>query len=337
MATVTVAPHPAERPQPILQSAAERSLSGAVALQVSDLRKSYGDVAALRGVSFEVREGEVFGLLGPNGAGKTTTLSIIATLLRASDGDAHVFGHHVGHDRLAVRHLIGVAPQDIALYPSLTAAENLRFFGRMFGVRRRELGQRVRELLALVELDARANDPAGTFSGGMKRRLNLAISLVHRPRLLLLDEPTVGVDPHSREHIFDIVHSLRADGTAILYTTHYMEEAEQLCDRIAILDEGKVIAMGRLAELLAEAGCEEVIELHGLPAVLDMTAIKSAPGVCSIERSGTVTRIFTQGAAYALPAVSALLTRYADGVTVQINPLSLQTLFLRLTGKELRD
>ncbi|HUI27790.1 MAG TPA: ABC transporter ATP-binding protein [Candidatus Kryptonia bacterium] len=334
---MTVAPHPAERQQPILQSAAERSLSGSVALQVVDLRKFYGDIEAVRGVSFEAHEGEVFGLLGPNGAGKTTMLSIIATLLRASDGDAQVFGHHVGRERQTVRHLIGVAPQDIAIYPNLTAAENLRFFGRMFGIRQRELTQRVRELLALVELDARADDPAGTFSGGMKRRLNLAISLIHRPRLLLLDEPTVGVDPHSREHIFEIVRGLRAAGTAILYTTHYMEEAEQLCDRIAILDEGKIIAMGRLSQLLAEAGCEEVIELHGLPATVDLASLQTAPGVCSIERRGTITRVFTQGAVYALPAVSALLTRHADGVTVQINPLSLQTLFLRLTGKELRD
>ena len=337
MATVTVAPHPTERPRPILQSVPERSLSTGLALRVNGLRKSYGSVEAVRGVSFEVREGEVFGLLGPNGAGKTTTISIIATLLRCTGGEADVFGRPIGRDVDTVRRLLGVAPQDIALYPNLTAAENLRFFGRMFGVRQRELTARVRELLELVELDARADDRAGTFSGGMKRRLNLAVSLIHRPRLLLLDEPTVGVDPHSREHIFEIVRRLRDEGTAILYTTHYMEEAEQLCDRIAIVDEGRIIAMGRLGQLLAEAGCEEVIELHGLPPIVDVTPLNAAPGVCSIERTGATTRIFTQGAAYALPAVSALLSRYADGVRVQINPLSLQTLFLRLTGKELRD
>jgi linearmycin/streptolysin S transport system ATP-binding protein len=337
MPTPTVAPPSSQQSQSILQSVAERSLSGPVALRVQDLRKAYGDLEAVRGLSFEVRQGEVFGLLGPNGAGKTTTISIIATLLRPSAGEAYVFDHPVTCDVHAVRHLIGVAPQDISLYPSLTASENLRFFGRMFGVRGAQLRERVRVLLALVELDSRANDRVGTFSGGMKRRLNLAISLIHRPRLLLLDEPTVGVDPHSREHIFQIVRNLRDDGTAILYTTHYMEEAEQLCDRIAIVDEGKIIAIGRLNELLAAAGCAEVIELYGLPSTVDIGSLQNAPGVCSTERSDGIVRIFTQGAALALPAVGAIIGRYADRVAVQIAPLSLQTLFLRLTGKELRD
>jgi ABC-2 type transport system ATP-binding protein len=308
-----------------------------VALRVHELRKSYDQIEAVRGVSFEVRAGEVFGLLGPNGAGKTTTISIIATLRQPSAGTAQVFDHDVTREVGAVRHLIGVAPQEIAIYPTLTAAENLRFFGRMFGVRRRDLGERVRTLLSLVELDTRANEPVANFSGGMKRRLNLAVSLVHQPRLLLLDEPTVGVDPHSREHIFEIVRSLRNEGTAIVYTTHYMEEAEQLCDRIAIVDEGRIIAMGRLTDLLAEAGCAEVIELRGLPLSVDLSGLQTAAGVCSTERSDGTVRIFTQGAARALPALTALIGRYADRVTIQIAPLSLQTLFLRLTGKELRD
>lgn len=338
MNTVTAVSQPTERAQPILQSVPERSTaSGVVALQVSDLHKSYGDLQAVRGLSFTVQEGEIFGLLGPNGAGKTTTISIIATLLRPTAGTAHVFQREVVRDMAAVRHLVGVAPQEIALYPQLSAAENLRFFGRIFGVRRADLGERVRTLLELVELDSRANDPVGTFSGGMKRRLNLAVSLVHRPRLLLLDEPTVGVDPHSREHIFTIVRNLREAGTAIVYTTHYMEEAEQLCDRIAIVDEGRIIAMGRLHELMADAGCAEVIELRGLPPGVDLGALQTTPGVCSSERADNVVRIYTQGAALVLPALSTLIGRHADKVSVQIAPLSLQTLFLRLTGKELRD
>ncbi|MBI4517392.1 MAG: ABC transporter ATP-binding protein [Deltaproteobacteria bacterium] len=336
MATVTVAPRPAAQPPAILQSAAERSHSAAAALRVEDLRKSYGEIEAVRGVTFEVHEGEVFGLLGPNGAGKTTTISIIATWLRSSGGAAYVFGHNVSA-AATVRTLIGVAPQEISLYPGLSAAENLRFFGRIFGVRGAALRERVRQLLALVELDARADDPVVTFSGGMKRRLNLAVSLIHRPRLLLLDEPTVGVDPHSREHIFSIVRNLRQEGTAILYTTHYMEEAEQLCDRIAIVDEGRLIAMGHLGDLLAAAGCAEVIELRGLPPATDLSPLNSAAGVCGSERGDGVLRIFTDGAGRALPAVSALIGRYSDTVAIQIAPLSLQTLFLRLTGKELRD
>jgi len=173
-------------------------------------------------------------------------------------------------------------PQEIALYPKLTAAENIKFFGRMYGVAKDELERRAGELLQLVGLEARRNDYVDVFSGGMKRRLNLAVSLVHQPKLLLLDEPTVGVDPHSREHIFSIVRRLRSEGTAVLYTTHYMEEAERLCDRLGIMDEGKIIAMGTLGALLAEAGCSEVVELRGLPAGADVSRLQTTPGVWSL-------------------------------------------------------
>jgi len=337
MPAATVVPPPAERSPSILQSAAQCSPNAVPALRVDELRKSYDDLEAVRGISFEMHEGEIFGLLGPNGAGKTTTISMIATQLRPTSGTAHVFGHNVVAEVATVRRLIGVAPQEIAAYPHLTAAENLRFFGRMFGIRGAELHRRAAELLQLVELDTRAEDEVSTFSGGMKRRLNLAVSLVHQPRLLLLDEPTVGVDPHSREHIFQLVRNLRDQGKAILYTTHYMEEAEELCNRIAIVDEGQIITMGHLNDLLAEAGCAEVIELRGLPPSVDLGALESAGCVGTTERFEGGVRILTQNAVRALPAITAAVGRYADTVSVHIAPLSLQTLFMRLTGKELRD
>ncbi|MCX8073576.1 MAG: ABC transporter ATP-binding protein [Candidatus Binatia bacterium] len=314
---------------------AERSRE--VALRVEGLRKSYGSVVAVQGLSFEICRGEVFGLLGPNGAGKTTTISMIATQLRPTAGDAFVFGHSVRNETRRVRALIGMVPQDVSLYPQLTARENIKFFGRMYGVPKAKLEQRVQELLELVGLENRQDEPVQEFSGGMKRRLNLAVSLVHEPKLVLLDEPTVGVDPHSREKIFSIVRSLREAGTAILYTTHYMEEAERLCDRIGIMDEGKIIAMGPLMTLLSDAGCSEVIHVRGLPRAFDCSALQSVPGVCHLEEFDGGARLFVSKAVHALPALHHCLQPFAERVMLEIAPLSLEDLFLQLTGKELRD
>jgi ABC-2 type transport system ATP-binding protein len=308
-----------------------------VALRVENLRKSYGGIEAVAGLSFEIRAGEIFGLLGPNGAGKTTTISVLATRLSPSGGDATVFGHSIRTKVSAVRREIGVVPQDVSLYPKLTAAENIRFFGRMYGVRGAALERRADELLVLVGLDARRNDLVETFSGGMRRRLNLALSMVHQPRLLMLDEPTVGVDPHSREHLFQTIQELRDNGTAILYTTHYMEEAERLCDRLGIMDEGRFIAMGTLDVMLAEAGCAEVIEVRGLPSTNGLGRLQTANGVSRVETHNGVTRIFVKRAAGVLAALHQSLGKHADRVSVQITPPSLEMLFLQLTGKELRD
>ena len=308
-----------------------------VALRVEGLRKRYADIDAVAGLSFEIHAGEVFGLLGPNGAGKTTTISVLATQLRPTAGDAAVFGHSVRREVAAVRRMIGVVPQEISLYPKLTAVENIKFFGRMYGVPKHDLEQRASELLELVGLEGRRNDYVDIFSGGMKRRLNLAVSLVHQPRLLLLDEPTVGVDPHSREHLFSLVRRLRAEGKAILYTTHYMEEAERLCDRLGIMDEGKIIALGTLDALLTEAGCSEVVELRGLPPQADISRLHAAPGVCRFEQHDGVTRLFVSSASAVLGPLHQALSRFPDHVSVQITPLSLENLFLQLTGKELRD
>src|SRR5262245_55379354 len=229
--------HRPEHPRPHL-----RAVSSAVVLR--DLRRDHGDRQVVRGVSLEIPEGEIFGLLGPNGAGKTTLLSMISTRIRPTSGDVWVYGKHVVHDVTAVRRMLNVAPQEEALYPSLTAAENLAFFAELYGVPQRERRARVGEALEAVGLTSRSDDRVATYSGGMRRRLNLACALVSRPRLVLLDEPTVGVDPQSRANIFDAVRTLRARGMTILYTTHYLEEAEDLCDRIAIMDEGLVVACG---------------------------------------------------------------------------------------------
>jgi ABC-2 type transport system ATP-binding protein len=308
-----------------------------VALRVDSLKKRYGEIDAVAGVSFDVREGEVFGLLGPNGAGKTTVISIIATERAPSGGDATLFDHSIRKEPKIVRRMIGVAPQDIAIYPKLTAAENLRFFGRIYGVSRTLLESRIGELLHLVGLESRTNDYAGTFSGGMKRRLNLAAALVHSPRILLVDEPTAGVDPQSREHIFEIVRRLREAGTAILYTTQYMEEAEGLCDRLGIMNRGKIVAMGSLDALLANLECAETIEVRGLPPGTDLAPVEAAGGVCRVERSDKVIRLFVSSAAPLLEPLQKIISRSRQSVHLKIAPISLEHLFLRLTGTELHD
>src|SRR5262252_3718951 len=240
------------------------SLSESAAVTLDDLRRSFGDVEAVRGISLHIEEGETVGLLGPNGAGKTATLSMLATLLAPSSGDARIFGASLRRDVWAVRRLVGLAPQEISLYPELTGDENLRFLGRLYGLGGTLLRERADEVLELVGLVPRRDDRVATYSGGMKRRLNLACSLLHAPRFLLLDEPTVGVDPQSRDRIFDAIRELARRGKTILYTTHYMEEAERLCDRITIMDEGRMVACGTLAELLQILGMGEIIELRGL-------------------------------------------------------------------------
>jgi ABC-2 type transport system ATP-binding protein len=306
-----------------------------VVLRVDSLQKRYGEINAVAGVSFDLREGEVLGLLGPNGAGKTTVISMLATERAPSGGDATLFEHSMRLEPTVVRRMIGIAPQEIAIYPMLTAVENLRFFGHIYGVSKPALESRVPELLHLVGLEGRRNDYAGTFSGGMKRRLNLAVSLVHSPRVLLLDEPTAGVDMQSREHIFEIVRSLREAGTAILYTTHYMEEVEGLCDRVGIMSQGKLVALGTLDALLANLG--EIIEVRGLPPGTDLAAVQAAGGVSRVERTDGVMRLFVRSATHLLEPLQKIISRSKQPVHLKIAPVGLEQLFLRLTGTELRD
>jgi ABC-2 type transport system ATP-binding protein len=233
--------------------------------------------------------------------------------------------------------MIGVAPQEVALYPMLSAAENLRFFGRIHGVPRTKLAERIDHLLTLVGLEGHRNDFVATFSGGMQKRLNLAVALVHKPRLILLDEPTAGVDPQSREHIFEIIRDLRDTGRSILYSTHQMEEAEKLCDRLAIMDQGNIVAIGTLNNLMASANCAETIEITGLGPEADLTGIRSKPGVLRVERSKGLLRLHVKNAAKLLEPLQQIIGRSKKPVHLKILPPSLEQLFLQLTGKELRD
>lgn len=302
-----------------------------VVLRVETLSKHYGDIAAVSDVSFDIHQGEVFGLLGLNGAGKTTLISVLATERRPSAGDALLLGHSIREGRTAVRQMIGIAPQEIALYPMLTAAENLHFFGRIYGVRGAEQVSRVEELLDFVGLRDRSGDRVATLSGGMKRRLNLAAALVHRPKLILLDEPTAGVDPQSREDILNLVRRIRDDGNAILYTTHYMDEAEGLCDRLGILNQGKLVAAGTLDELLRNLDFSEVIELRGLSPRTDLRPLRLLAGVCLVERVDGLVRLFVKRATDFLEPLQKIIGR-EKSVRIRIAPISLENLFLYLTG-----
>ncbi len=236
-----------------------------VEVEVNNLVKTFGKHEAVRDVSFIIGKGEIFGLLGPNGAGKSTTINMMCGYLEPTSGDTIIQGHSISREARTVKKIIGVVPQEIALYDDLTAQENLNFFGEIYDLPAKTRRERIEEVLRFVGLYDRRKDSIKTFSGGMQRRINLAIALLHQPALLLMDEPTVGVDPQSRENIFDTIEKLRDGGTTILYTTHYMEEAERLCNHIAIMDEGRIIAMGTLEQLLAlRDQNREVVRPHGL-------------------------------------------------------------------------
>lgn len=232
---------------------------------VQNLIKRYGKFEAVKGISFSISKGEIFGLLGPNGAGKSTVINMMCGYLYPTEGEIAICSFSIQKQEKFIKYLIGVVPQELALYVDRTALENLRFFGEIYGLSALERKARADEVLNFVGLYERRKDPVKIFSGGMQRRLNIAIALMHSPRFLLMDEPTVGVDPQSREHIFETIEQLREEGTTILYTTHYMEEAERLCQQIAIMDEGRIIAQGTLSQLLAMLDSARIIQRpHGL-------------------------------------------------------------------------
>ena len=305
-------------------------------LEVRGLGKDYGPRTAVGAIDLTIEPGTIVGLLGPNGAGKTTTISMIAGVLAPSRGHATIAGHRVGARGDAGKRALGLVPQDLALYEPLSARQNLAFFGSLYDLRGHDLTERIAWALGVVGLRDRAADRVSTFSGGMKRRLNLAAGLLHRPRLLILDEPTVGVDPQSRNHIFDTVRTLKAEGLAVLYTSHYMEEVEELCDRVAIMDDGDLIAAGTMAELTARHGGAGKIELElsGNDASL-MAAKAMAARHGPVDGGGERLR---------LPRPRALAPLLADvesaGATVlaiRTVTADLQAVFLALTGHELRD
>jgi ABC-2 type transport system ATP-binding protein len=314
-------------------------------LEVRDLHMSYGPIRALDGVSFDVAPGEMFGLLGPNGAGKTTLLSIISCLLEPSGGEVRLLGEVVTPGNRAVRPLLGIVPQELAVYEELSARENLVFFGELYGLGGVELGRRVDEILAAVGLTERADSRVRTFSGGMKRRLNLGCALVHGPRLLLLDEPTVGVDPQSRSRIFDEVRRLNAAGTTIIYTSHYMEEVQTLCPRIGIMDQGRLRACDTLPNLLKEL--DGVIRFR-VPALTPAlrARINEMPDARLIEVEGQAGQAGTavlvelhcrDVKAAVIRLISALHETQTELVGLEIEEPNLERVFLHLTGRELRD
>ena len=245
-------------------------------LEVQDLVKRFGDFTAVDGVSFDIQEGEVFSLLGPNGAGKTTTISMLSCLLTPTEGDAIIGGHSITKEPMAVKQIIGIVPQDIALYEDLNARENLEFWGRMYGMRGAALKHRVAEVLEQIGLADKAKQRIKTYSGGMKRRVNIGVGLLHKPRILFMDEPTVGIDPQSRRNILDGIKDLNTQGMTVLYTTHYMEEAEELSNRVGIVDHGKLIALGTQKELTQMVGQLEALRLH-IPEGQDTTPLVELP------------------------------------------------------------
>jgi ABC-2 type transport system ATP-binding protein len=309
----------------------------AAAVVTEELRRTYEGREAVRGISLTIPEGEIFGLLGPNGAGKTTTLSMISTRIRPTSGDAWVCGKHVVKEVHRARRFLNVAPQEEAHYPTLTAEENLQFFARLYGVPTAKRAALVEKALAVVELQGRRHDRVGTFSGGMRRRLNLGCALVSGPRVVLLDEPTVGVDPQSRAHIFDAVRRLRDEGLTILYTTHYLAEAEELCDRIGVIDEGKIVALGTIPELLAGSRTREVVELRFPMEMTALPIVQNHPEVEKVEFHGPLVRIYARHAQSLLATVCAPGALAEELVQIKVTPVSLETIFMEITGKELRD
>ena len=310
-------------------------------LMTDNLRKAFGDNEAVKGVSFSVLRGEIFSLLGPNGAGKTTTISMLSCLLEPTSGTAVIGGHSITNDNLRVRELIGIVPQEIALYDELTARQNLVFWGQMYNLSGKALKARIDEVLEQVNLTDRANDRVGTFSGGMKRRINIAAGLLHKPQLLFMDEPTVGIDPQSRRRILDMVKELRDQGMTVLYTTHYMEEAEELSDRVGIIDHGELIAVGTQAELTKTIGQQETLRLHlgeGFTGEEQVHLFEDLPGVLAVTALNGEVALSVTEAEEALPG--AISRANGAGVpvrTIDIEEPNLEAVFLHLTGRALRD
>ncbi|MBX9584665.1 MAG: ABC transporter ATP-binding protein [Gemmataceae bacterium] len=306
-------------------------------LEVADVRKRYGPTVALDGVSLSIGGGELFGLLGPNGAGKTTLISILTGLTDADGGTVRLFGEPFGRGRRDLRRLVGIGTQDLSIYPDLTARENLRFFGKLYGVRGDDLAGRIEEVLSAVGLSDRGDDRAGTFSGGMKRRLNLAAAVVHRPKLVFLDEPTTGVDPQSRNHIYQQVRALNAAGVTVVYTSHYLEEVEQLCRRIAILDGGRVRACDTLPDLLKTLDASLRVAVAGAPPGF-AARLAAVDGVKSVAPADNGFKLVVEDLPPVLAKVAALCA--AAGVelaAVSTREPTLERVFLHLTGRGLRD
>jgi ABC-2 type transport system ATP-binding protein len=334
---------------------------GDTMLEVKELTKRYGSLAAVQKLSFRIEKGQCFGLLGPNGAGKTTTISIIVGALKADEGQVLIDGRPLGGETNKLKHNIGFVPQELALYDEISASDNLRFFGTLYGLSGTRLRDRIQKVLEVVGLAGREAGAVGTFSGGMKRRLNIAVALLHEPQLLILDEPTIGVDPQSRNAIFDNVQTLnREHGITVLYTTHYMEEVERLCDHVAIMDGGQLVANGTLPELYNLLPTKNRLYIDLAPAPNGTTSpaddgmgqptmngsimermvqgLQTLPGVKAVELSNRQLRIDLNDLSADLPRVLQSLAQNHYGYTsIASERASLQEVFLHLTGQKLRD
>ena len=321
------------------ESGARSSTDEAPILHCRGLEKFYGDRRAVAGVGFEIASGETYGLLGPNGAGKTTTISMVCGLLSRDAGEVVVNGKPLTTSSTDAKTAIGYVPQDLAIYPDLTAKENLMFFGRLYGMSRTDIKKRSAEVLEVTGLADRADERTGEFSGGMKRRLNIGIALLHKPRLLVLDEPTVGVDPQSRNAILGNVEALSAAGMAVLYTTHYMEEAERLCDRVGIIDEGEIKAEGTRRELVAILGERDRVSLDAsgdVPgaarALASLEVIEDAT-----HRESGIDLLLTNASRHLPQILETVAEAGAEVTSVNVVEPDLEAVFLKLTGKALRD
>ena len=307
-------------------------------IRVKDLQKSYGDLRAVDGISFEVPEGEMLGFLGPNGAGKTTTLSMISGLLKPDRGRVSIGEIDVWHSPKEAKRILGLVPQDLALYEELTARENLMFWGSLFHLPRTELKANIELWLDRVGLKGRGREAVSKFSGGMKRRLNLAIGLVHNPKVVLLDEPTVGIDPQARKNILDIIREIVKEGSTILFTTHHLEEAEALCDRIAIMDHGKILETGSVEELAKVVGDGDIVSIKGSFTAVQLKTILENESVNILNAAEhTATMSLSHGGLN----IAALLQKFSEAgiqvTDISMQKPSLESVFLKLTGRELRD
>lgn len=305
-------------------------------IQVQNLSKSFQNIQAVNDISFTIKKGEIFGLLGPNGAGKSTTLNMMSTILKSDTGHIHIDGKPVNKNSEACKHLIGVVPQEISLYEDLSAYQNLLFWGELYGIPSKELKERIHTTLELIGLLDRKNDLIKTYSGGMKRRINIAAALLHHPKVLFMDEPTVGIDPQSRNHIFEVIETLNAQGMTIIYTTHYMEEVERLCDRIAIIDSGSIIAQGTQSELKELVLNKESIQLEF--DILSESNIeqleKVLPYTVTHNQNKLIVDCTIKDLSKVITACNELQLSIKD---IQLNKVNLEAIFLSLTGKQLRD
>ncbi len=308
-------------------------------LECEGLLKAFDDLVAVDGVGFHIAAGETYGLLGPNGAGKTTSISMIAGILESDAGRVTVAGTEITTRTTDGKAQIGYVPQDIAIYPDLSARENLQFFGKLYGIPKQRLGSRIDEVLEVIGLSDRGDDRTEEYSGGMKRRLNIGIGLLHEPTLLILDEPTVGVDPQSRNAILESVEQLGRRGTALLYTTHYMEEAERLCDRVAIIDGGKIRAEGTRRQLVELVGQRDTISLGVVGSAARLVeALETIEEIESITSSEGSVEILVEGASRLLPRILDVAQQTGVGISgVEVVEPNLESVFLHLTGKALRD